>query len=108
MSDGHRAFPCAKTIEVALADGGTRVLRGKNVVISTGSRATMEEIPGLAEAQPLTHIEALDLDHIPGHLLILGGGYIGLEFARRPCAVSAATLLSLTETHNWPIAKIRT
>jgi pyruvate/2-oxoglutarate dehydrogenase complex dihydrolipoamide dehydrogenase (E3) component len=39
-------------------------------------------LPGLAESNPLTHIEALDLDHIPEHLLVLGGGYIGLEMAQ--------------------------
>ena len=42
----------------------------------------MESIPGLAEAQPLTHIEALELDQIPGHLIVLGGGYVGLELSQ--------------------------
>jgi pyruvate/2-oxoglutarate dehydrogenase complex dihydrolipoamide dehydrogenase (E3) component len=79
---GSGRFIGSKTIEVALPDGGFRVLRGENVVINTGSRATMEPIPGLAEASPLTHIEALDLDCIPDHLLILGGGYVGLELAQ--------------------------
>jgi pyruvate/2-oxoglutarate dehydrogenase complex dihydrolipoamide dehydrogenase (E3) component len=79
---GSGRFIGAKTIEVALADGGTRVLRGEKVIISTGSRTTLEPLPGLLEASPLTHIEALDLDYIPGHLLIVGGGYIGLEIAQ--------------------------
>jgi pyruvate/2-oxoglutarate dehydrogenase complex dihydrolipoamide dehydrogenase (E3) component len=79
---GSGRFIGPKTIEVALPDGGTRVLRGQKVVISTGSRATIDPIPGLAQAGPLTHIEALDLDHIPEHLLIIGGGYIGLELAQ--------------------------
>ena len=55
------------------------------MIISTGSRATVEPIPGLPEANPLTHIEALDLDHIPGHLLVIGGGYVGLELAQAMC-----------------------
>jgi len=79
---GTGRFIGPKTIEVALADGGSRVLRGDKVVINTGSRATVEHVPGLREANPLTHIEALELDRIPGHLLIIGGGYVGLEFAQ--------------------------
>jgi pyruvate/2-oxoglutarate dehydrogenase complex dihydrolipoamide dehydrogenase (E3) component len=79
---GSGRFTGTKTIEVTLADGARRVLRGENVVINTGSRATVENIPGLREATPLTHIEALELDRIPEHLLIIGGGYVGLEFAQ--------------------------
>jgi pyruvate/2-oxoglutarate dehydrogenase complex dihydrolipoamide dehydrogenase (E3) component len=79
---GTGRFIGPRTIEVELADGGKRTFRGKNVVINTGSRATLEPIPGLAEAKPLTHIEALELDHIPKHLLVLGAGYVGLELAQ--------------------------
>jgi pyruvate/2-oxoglutarate dehydrogenase complex dihydrolipoamide dehydrogenase (E3) component len=79
---GHGRFVSPRTIEVALRDGGTRVLRGKTVVINTGTRARVDAIQGLKEARPLTHIEALDLDQLPGHLLILGGGYVGLELAQ--------------------------
>ena len=79
---GTGRFVGPKTVEVELADGGTRTFRGKNVVINTGTRATLEPIPGLAEAKPLTHIEALELDHIPKHLLVLGAGYVGLELAQ--------------------------
>jgi len=79
---GSGRFVAPKTIEVTLGEGGTRTLRGKHVVINTGSRATLESIPGLKEAAPLTHIEALELDELPERLLIIGGGYIGLEFAQ--------------------------
>ena len=79
---GTGRFVGPKTIEAALNDGGTRTFRGKNVIINTGSRATLEPIPGLADAKPLTHIEAFELDHIPKHLLVLGAGYVGLELAQ--------------------------
>lgn len=79
---GEGRFTGPRTIEVALRDGGTRVLRGENVVISTGSRATIEDTPGLRDADPLTHIEALELAVAPEHLLVLGGGYVGLELAQ--------------------------
>ena len=79
---GFGRFVGPRTIEVALSDGGTRLLRGKKVIIGTGTRATLESIPGLSEAAPLTHIDALELDQIPEHILILGGGYVGLEMAQ--------------------------
>jgi pyruvate/2-oxoglutarate dehydrogenase complex dihydrolipoamide dehydrogenase (E3) component len=79
---GSGQFVAPKTIEVTLSEGGTRSLRGKHVVINTGSRAALEPIPGLKEADPLTHIEALELEELPDRLLILGGGYVGLEFAQ--------------------------
>ncbi|HEY4267280.1 MAG TPA: FAD-dependent oxidoreductase [Galbitalea sp.] len=80
MGQGRFAGP--RTIEVVDADGRTRTLYGEVVVISTGSRARIDPIPGLAEARPMTHVEALDLDRVPGHLVVLGGGYIGLELAQ--------------------------
>jgi pyruvate/2-oxoglutarate dehydrogenase complex dihydrolipoamide dehydrogenase (E3) component len=79
---GVGRFVEPKTIEVTLNDGGTRVLRGKKVVISTGSRAKIDNTPGLRESKPLTHIEALELDVVPRRLIIIGGGYVGLEFAQ--------------------------
>ena len=79
---GSGRFVAPRTIEVALADGGVRTLRGAAVVISTGSRARMDDTPGLREAGPMTHVEALELDRTPGRLVVLGGGYIGLEMAQ--------------------------
>lgn len=79
---GSGRFVGDKTIEVSLQDGGVRLLRGERVFLNTGTRATIDDVPGLAESKPMTHIEALELDIVPEHLLILGGGYVGLEFAQ--------------------------
>jgi pyruvate/2-oxoglutarate dehydrogenase complex dihydrolipoamide dehydrogenase (E3) component len=79
---GEGRFVAPKTIEVALNAGGARTLRGQTVIIDTGSRARMDGTTGLAEARPLTHVEALDLGELPGHLIVLGGGYVGLELAQ--------------------------
>jgi pyruvate/2-oxoglutarate dehydrogenase complex dihydrolipoamide dehydrogenase (E3) component len=79
---GTGRFVAPKTVEVTLANGSTRQLRGMNVIVSTGTRAAVEAIPGLREAQPLTHIEALELDEIPEHLLVIGGGYVGEELSQ--------------------------
>ncbi len=75
-------FVAPRTIEATLNDGARRLLRGTNVIISTGTHATLEPIPGLIDAHPLTHIEALELDEVPPHLVVLGGGYVGVELAQ--------------------------
>jgi pyruvate/2-oxoglutarate dehydrogenase complex dihydrolipoamide dehydrogenase (E3) component len=79
---GNGRFVAPRTIEVSLSAGGTRTVRGRTVIISTGSRARIDGTPGLLESRPLTHVEALELDHLPGHLIVLGGGYVGLELAQ--------------------------
>jgi len=75
-------FVAPKTLEATLPDGTKRLLRGNKVVIGTGTHAAIGHIPGLAAAQPMTHVEALELDVVPEHLIVLGGGYVGLEFAQ--------------------------
>ncbi len=79
---GNGVFIAAKTIQVAIDSGETRTLRGQNVVVCTGSRTRVDDTPGLKDSRPLTHIEVLDLEHVPAHLIVLGGGYIGLELAQ--------------------------
>ena len=79
---GSGRFIEPKTVEVALNGGGTRVLSGDAVVINVGSHAAIPDIPGLREARPLTHIEALELDQVPPHLTVFGGGYTGVEMAQ--------------------------
>jgi pyruvate/2-oxoglutarate dehydrogenase complex dihydrolipoamide dehydrogenase (E3) component len=79
---GHGYLIGPRLVQVDMQDGTTRQLRGSNIVIGTGTHATLDSIPGLAAANPLTHIEALELDTLPEHVVVLGGGYIGLEFAQ--------------------------
>ena len=79
---GRGRFVGPRTLEVALNAGGTRTLRGKTVAINTGSRARIDDTPGLSDSRPLTHVEALDLDQVPPHLLVLGAGFVGLELAQ--------------------------
>src|SRR6516162_5649539 len=64
-----------------MVDGGTRVLVGDQVFLDIGTHAAIPSVPGLEAARPLTHIEALELDYLPSHLVVLGGGYVGLEMA---------------------------
>jgi pyruvate/2-oxoglutarate dehydrogenase complex dihydrolipoamide dehydrogenase (E3) component len=79
---GSGRFVAAKTLEVRLNDGGTRVLTGEKVFLNVGTHATIPDVPGLEAARPRTHIEALELDYAPDHLIVLGGGYVGLELAQ--------------------------
>ena len=79
---GSGRFIGPKTLEVKLHDGTIRQLRGANVIINIGTRAVLGPVPGLVDAQPLTHIEALELDEVPEHLFVIGGGYVGLELSQ--------------------------
>ncbi|MGR6973621.1 dihydrolipoyl dehydrogenase family protein [Streptomyces cynarae] len=79
---GTARFIAERTVEIALNDGGRRVVRGRDVVINTGTVPRIAPVPGLAEAKPLTSESIMDLHRIPGRLVVIGGGYVGLEFAQ--------------------------
>jgi len=79
---GDGAFVAPRTLCVTLRDGGERTITAERVFVNLGSRATIPDTPGLREAKPMTHIEALDLQRRPEHLIVLGGGYVGLEMAQ--------------------------
>ena len=79
---GAGRFIAPKTIGVGLNDGGARVPIGDRVVLNLGTHATIPDTPGLAAAKPLTNVEALELDRLPDHLVVIGGGYVGLEMAQ--------------------------
>jgi pyruvate/2-oxoglutarate dehydrogenase complex dihydrolipoamide dehydrogenase (E3) component len=79
---GSGRFVAPKTLEVQLNDGGTRLLTANQIFLNVGTSPAIPGVSGLAAAHPLTHIEALELDYVPSHLIVLGGGYVGLELAQ--------------------------
>jgi pyruvate/2-oxoglutarate dehydrogenase complex dihydrolipoamide dehydrogenase (E3) component len=79
---GRGVFVGERTIEVTLNAGGTRTLQGDKVFLDLGAFAAKPTLPGLEAAGAMTHVELLDLDMLPEHLLILGGGYVALELAQ--------------------------
>lgn len=79
---GEARFVGGRTVDVELDDGGKRQISGERVFLNLGTLATLPDIPGLAAARPMTHVELLDLDRMPEHLVVIGGGYVGLELAQ--------------------------
>ena len=79
---GNARFVAPRTVEIDLQSGGKRTISGDRVFLDLGSRAAMPELPGLRAANPMTHVEILDLERLPAHLIVLGGGYVGLELSQ--------------------------
>jgi pyruvate/2-oxoglutarate dehydrogenase complex dihydrolipoamide dehydrogenase (E3) component len=79
---GNGRFIAPRVLEVDLPDGQRRVLEADHAFINTGTTAAVPDIEGLRESAPMTHSEALQLDVLPRNLIVLGGGYIGLELAQ--------------------------
>ncbi|EMY32507.1 hypothetical protein D477_019783 [Arthrobacter crystallopoietes BAB-32] len=78
---GEAKFTAPRTVEVTLNDGGIRTLRGTDVVLNLGTEPALPPIEGLAEANVLTSNTMLKLQALPRSLIVLGGGYVGCEFA---------------------------
>jgi pyruvate/2-oxoglutarate dehydrogenase complex dihydrolipoamide dehydrogenase (E3) component len=79
---GEARFVGPRTLEVDLRDGGKKTISGDRVFVDVGTHAAIPAILGLTEAKPMTHVEALDLARLPEHLIVLGGGYVGLELSQ--------------------------
>jgi dihydrolipoamide dehydrogenase len=79
---GSASFKNEHELDVKLLDGGDRVLKGKNIIIATGSDAT--PFPGLPfdEKRILSSTGALELKEVPKKMIVIGGGIIGLEMVR--------------------------
>lgn len=74
---GHARFEDPHTVRV-----GERLLSADRIFLNVGGRAVVPDLPGLADVDHLTNVSMLELDTLPEHLVIVGGGYIALEFAQ--------------------------
>ncbi len=79
---GEASFIDSKSVEVRLNDGGVRQLAADRIFINTGARPSKPPIPGLDSVPTLDSTSIMELDTLPEHLLVLGGGYVGLEFSQ--------------------------
>jgi pyruvate/2-oxoglutarate dehydrogenase complex dihydrolipoamide dehydrogenase (E3) component len=79
---GQARFAGPRTIEVQLNDGGIRYLEAGTIFINTGTRPQRPSLPGLENVPYLDSTSIMELDEVPEHLLIVGGGYVGLEFGQ--------------------------
>lgn len=80
FGDGLLVGP--RTVEARLPDGGRKRFAGERLFLNLGTHATIPSVRGLADTAPLTHVGALELGRLPSHLVVLGGGYVGVEFAQ--------------------------
>jgi pyruvate/2-oxoglutarate dehydrogenase complex dihydrolipoamide dehydrogenase (E3) component len=78
LIQGQARFTGPRTIDV----GGKRSLQADRIFLNVGGRALVPEIPGIDDVPYLTNSTILQLDRVPEHLVIVGGSYIGLEFAQ--------------------------
>ena len=79
---GEARFEGPRTVAVELREGGVRRISAPHVFINVGARATVPALPGLADVPFLDNASVMELDRAPSHLLILGGGWVGLEFGQ--------------------------
>jgi pyruvate/2-oxoglutarate dehydrogenase complex dihydrolipoamide dehydrogenase (E3) component len=79
---GEARFIGRKSLEVLLSEGGTRLLTAKEIFINTGARPAKPPVPGLDTVPSLDSTSIMELESLPEHLLVMGGGYVGLEFAQ--------------------------
>lgn len=79
---GEAGFVGPKTLEVRLNEGGTQTLQAERIFLNIGTRPAIPAVPGLAESKPMSNIDLLEIERLPEHLVVIGGGYVGLEFAQ--------------------------
>jgi pyruvate/2-oxoglutarate dehydrogenase complex dihydrolipoamide dehydrogenase (E3) component len=82
LIEGEARFTGPKTVEITLTVGGTRQISAPVIVIDTGTRPRPLAVSGAGDVPVLDSTSIMELDELPDHLVILGGGYIGLEFGQ--------------------------
>jgi pyruvate/2-oxoglutarate dehydrogenase complex dihydrolipoamide dehydrogenase (E3) component len=79
---GEASFTGPKSVLVRLNDGGQRALTGEKIFINAGARPSVPALDGLKDVSFLDSTSIMELDSVPEHLIVLGGGYVGLEFGQ--------------------------
>jgi len=79
---GEATFTSPKSLAVRLKDGTQRTLRAEQIYINAGCRPAVPQVDGLKDVSYLNSTSIMELDSVPEHLLVLGGGYVGLEFGQ--------------------------
>lgn len=82
LIEGTARFTGPKAMEITLNSGGKQSLTAEKIFINTGGRPVSPPVPGLDKVPALDSTSIMELDTLPEHLLVLGGGYIGLEFGQ--------------------------
>src|SRR5215468_10504342 len=82
LIEGEAHFTGPKTIQIEMTDGRTRQISAPVVVIDTGTRPRPLAITGAGDVPVLDSTSIMELDELPEHLIVIGGGYIGLEFGQ--------------------------
>ena len=79
---GEARFNGPKSLEVILSEGGMRQVTAEKIFINTGARPAEPAVPGLDTVATLDSSSIMELESLPEHLLVMGGGYVGLEFGQ--------------------------
>jgi len=79
---GTARFTGPEALEIAKVDGTTEQIQGQTIIIDTGTRPAVPRLEGIEQVPYLDSTSTMELDELPEHLLVIGGGYIGLEFGQ--------------------------
>ncbi len=99
---GEASFSGPKSVLVRLRNGGQRSLTGEKVFINAGARPSVPELDGLKDIPFLDSTSIMELDSVPKHLIVLGGGYVGLEFGQMFCRFGSQVTVIHTDKQVLP------